>query len=108
MTRQLVARLVAQNYAPGSVEAGLCPSFRLGKIDDGKLQTAANLISQLVTGGSGAAGGAVDQGVSKHSGGGGTDRVTFGFVPMKQQRRDVYIDSPHPPKKSKKFNFRLT
>ena len=50
MTRQLVARLVAQNYAPGSVEAGLCPAFRLGKIDDGKLQTAANLISQLVTG----------------------------------------------------------
>ena len=27
-----------------------CPTFRLGKIDDGKLQTAANLISQLVSG----------------------------------------------------------
>ena len=46
MTEQLIQRLVALNYAPGTG----CPTFRLGKIDDGKLQTAANLISQLVMG----------------------------------------------------------
>ena len=46
MTEQLIARLVALNYGEGVA----CPTFRLGKIDDGKLQTAANLISQLVAG----------------------------------------------------------
>lgn len=46
MTEQLIARLVALNYGPECP----CPTFRLGKIDDGKLQTAANLISQLVSG----------------------------------------------------------
>lgn len=46
MTEQLIQRLVKLNYPPGTAS----PTFRLGKIDDGKLQTAANLISQLVTG----------------------------------------------------------
>ena len=46
MTEQLIQRLVYLNYGAGTA----CPTFRLGKIDDGKLQTAANLISQLVTG----------------------------------------------------------
>jgi len=46
MTEQLIQRLVALNYGPEAA----CPTFRLGKIDDGKLQTAANLISQLVAG----------------------------------------------------------
>ena len=46
MTEQLIARLVCLNYGEGTA----CPTFRLGKIDDGKLQTAANLISQLVSG----------------------------------------------------------
>ena len=46
MTEQCIARLVKLNYPPGTPS----PTFRLGKIDDGKLQTAANLISQLVTG----------------------------------------------------------
>jgi len=47
MTEQLLQRLVAYNYPPGTP----CPSFRLGKIDDGKLQTATALISSLITGG---------------------------------------------------------
>ena len=46
MTEQLIQRLVYLNYGAGTA----CPTFRLGKIDDGKLQTAANLISQLVAG----------------------------------------------------------
>ena len=46
MTEQLIQRLVCLNYGEGTA----CPTFRLGKIDDGKLQTAANLISQLVSG----------------------------------------------------------
>ena len=46
MTEQLIQRLVCLNYGEGTA----CPMFRLGKIDDGKLQTAANLISQLVSG----------------------------------------------------------
>ncbi len=47
MTEQLLARLVKYNFAPGTP----CPTFRLGKIDDGKLQTATVLISALITGG---------------------------------------------------------
>ncbi len=47
MTEQLLARLVKYNYPPGTP----CPTFRLGKIDDGKLQTATALIAALITGG---------------------------------------------------------
>lgn len=46
MTEQLIQRLVAYNFAPGTS----CPTFSLGKIDDGKLATAGTLISQLIAG----------------------------------------------------------
>ncbi len=46
MTRQLVARLVAYNFPPGTP----CPTFRLGKIDDDRLAAAGRLIAELVTG----------------------------------------------------------
>ena len=46
MTEQLIQRLIALNYPPGTP----CPTFRLGKIDDGKLQTATTLIAALVAG----------------------------------------------------------
>ena len=46
MTEQLLQRLVGYNFPPGTP----CPLFRLGKIDDGKLQTATALISALITG----------------------------------------------------------
>jgi hypothetical protein len=39
-------RLVAYNFPPGTA----CPIFSLGKIDDGKLQTATALIAALITG----------------------------------------------------------
>ena len=47
MTRQLLQRLVALNFPAGTP----CPTFRLGKIDDGKLQTAGALIGSLIAGG---------------------------------------------------------
>ena len=47
MTEQLLARLVAYNYPVGTP----CPSFHLGKIDDGKLAAATTLISELIGGG---------------------------------------------------------
>jgi phage gp29-like protein len=47
MTEQLLQRLVAYNFPAGTA----CPTFSLGKIDDGKLQTAGTLIAQLITGG---------------------------------------------------------
>ena len=47
MTEQLLARLVRLNYPAGT----LCPSFRLGKIDDGKLAAATALMTALITGG---------------------------------------------------------
>lgn len=47
MTEQLLARLVAYNYPAGTA----CPQFKLGKIDDGKLAAATELISALITGG---------------------------------------------------------
>ena len=46
ITAQLLTRLVAYNFPAGTP----CPRFTLGKIDDGKLQTAGALISQLITG----------------------------------------------------------
>lgn len=46
MTEQLLQRLVKINFPPGTP----CPTFSLGKIDDGKLQTATALISALITG----------------------------------------------------------
>lgn len=46
INEQLIQRLIAYNFAPGTP----CPTFTLGKIDDGKLQTATALISALVAG----------------------------------------------------------
>ena len=66
MTEQLLARLVAYNYPPGTA----CPQFKLGKIDDGKLAAATALISALITGGVVAPGRELDPRVSGHPGGG--------------------------------------
>ena len=46
MNAQLLPRLVAYNFGPGTA----CPTFHLGGLDDGRLEAAGHLISDLVTG----------------------------------------------------------
>lgn len=46
LTRQLIARLVSYNFPPGTP----CPTFRLGRLDDGKLAAVGHMIAELVNG----------------------------------------------------------
>ncbi|MBV9850095.1 MAG: DUF935 family protein [Armatimonadetes bacterium] len=47
MNEQVIKRLIAYNFPPGTP----CPAFRLGQMDDGKLQAAGALITALISGG---------------------------------------------------------
>ena len=46
MNAQLISRLVAYNFPPGTP----APTFHLGELDDGRLETAGKLITDLVAG----------------------------------------------------------